>query len=65
LGLGCDIAQGYWISPPLRSSLLQDWLRDRSGVTPAGVRVGVERSPTEGLREVEVLAEHRSRRRSG
>jgi diguanylate cyclase (GGDEF)-like protein len=66
LGLGCDIAQGYWISPPLRSSRLQDWLRDRSGMTPAGsVAVGVERSPIEGLREVEVLAEHRSRRRSG
>jgi predicted signal transduction protein with EAL and GGDEF domain len=66
LGLGCDVAQGYWISPPVPSSRLLDWLRDRAGMAPEGsVAVAGERSPTEGLPEVEVLAEHRSRRRSG
>ncbi|WP_261663137.1 EAL domain-containing protein [Deinococcus sp. Marseille-Q6407] len=32
--LGCDQAQGYAISPPLRASALGDWLRDHPAGTP-------------------------------
>jgi diguanylate cyclase (GGDEF)-like protein len=64
--LGCDVAQGYHISFPLRPEQLREWLRDRVAMSPVGGD-GAEsqRSRAEPPSEVEVLAEHRARKRSG
>jgi diguanylate cyclase (GGDEF)-like protein len=60
--LGCDVAQGYHISLPLRPEQLQEWLRERGTPSPMGGES--PRSSTGPPSEVEVLAEHRARRRS-
>jgi EAL domain-containing protein (putative c-di-GMP-specific phosphodiesterase class I) len=30
-GLGCNLAQGYWIAKPMPGSHLIDWLKQRQG----------------------------------
>jgi diguanylate cyclase len=59
--LGCDVAQGFHISLPLLPGRLQEWLKDRGlgGADPA-----VQRSPAGRTSHVEMLAEHRKRKRS-
>jgi EAL domain-containing protein (putative c-di-GMP-specific phosphodiesterase class I) len=59
--LGCDIGQGYHISLPLRPDKLQEWLRDRRAVDPDPA---ASRAVVASGSDVEVLAEHRARRRS-
>ena len=61
--LGCDVAQGYHISFPLRPEELREWLNGRGAKGPGGEEAesaGSAGSPS----DVEVLAEHRARRRS-
>jgi diguanylate cyclase (GGDEF)-like protein len=63
--LGCDVAQGYHISLPLPPARLQQWLKDRGDALPVGrVGAGIHHPSTEQPSEVEVLAEHRIRKRS-
>jgi diguanylate cyclase (GGDEF)-like protein len=60
--LGCDVAQGYHISLPLRPEKLRGWLREHTSRHAVGEES--QPSPAGGPSEVEVLAEHRARRRS-
>jgi diguanylate cyclase (GGDEF)-like protein len=63
--LGCDVAQGYYIGLPLHPLRLQDWFTDRGGVIP-GERGAADlgSSSEELVSPVEVLAEHRLKRRA-
>jgi diguanylate cyclase (GGDEF)-like protein len=54
-GLGCDVVQGYHIGLPLHPAGLRDWLKGRGAILPGD---GAQPS------DVEVLAEHRARKRS-
>jgi diguanylate cyclase (GGDEF)-like protein len=63
--LGCDVAQGYHVGLPLPSGRLQEWLKDRGVMIPVdGVEAGSPGPSTEPRSEVEVLAEHRIRKRA-
>jgi diguanylate cyclase (GGDEF)-like protein len=59
--LGCDVAQGFHISLPLLPGRLQEWLKDRG---LGGADAAVQRSPAGRTSPVEMLAEHRKRKRS-
>jgi diguanylate cyclase (GGDEF)-like protein len=56
-GLGCDVAQGFHIGLPLHAARLREWVKDHRVGSP----VGASKQPS----DVESLAEHRVRRRSG
>jgi EAL domain-containing protein (putative c-di-GMP-specific phosphodiesterase class I) len=63
--LGCDVAQGYHIGLPIHPSRLQAWLKDRGVVAPVGgAEAAVGGATMERQSEVEVLADHRIRKRS-
>jgi diguanylate cyclase (GGDEF)-like protein len=63
--LGCDVAQGYHIGLPIHPARLQAWLKDRGVISPVrGAEAGARGASMETPSEVEVLAEHRIRKRS-
>ena len=63
--LGCDVAQGYYIGLPLHPLRLQEWFTDRGGIIPAARgAAGIEPFSDELFSPVEVLADHRMKRRS-
>jgi diguanylate cyclase (GGDEF)-like protein len=63
--LGCDVAQGYHIGMPMHPAKLKEWFDDREGVAPSAAAGQSFGSLSNGRRSpVEVLAEHRIKRRS-
>jgi diguanylate cyclase (GGDEF)-like protein len=63
--LGCDVAQGFHIGLPLPPARLGPWSRDRGVSGPVvGAAAGVGGASVERPSEIEVLAEHRFRKRS-
>ncbi len=43
LALGCDMAQGYWLSRPLSSTGLADWARESEWARPGREKVELRR----------------------
>lgn len=63
--LGCDVAQGYHIGMPMHPAKLKEWFADREGAAPSGTPGhSLGYASSERRSSVEVLAEHRIRRRS-
>jgi diguanylate cyclase (GGDEF)-like protein len=64
--LGCDVAQGFYVGLPLPPARLREWLKDREGTIPvwASAKAGDQGTSTERPSAVQVLAEHRFRKRS-
>jgi EAL domain-containing protein (putative c-di-GMP-specific phosphodiesterase class I) len=63
--LGCDIGQGYWLSRPLRSEAVRDWMcrpsfeqRSQSPATVENMHVGSSLRPTRrGRREADLAGD--------